>query len=86
AVLPRVRRSTVGEGTERRSFYGTVWAVTAAQTVVLILWKALPRTHLADILELVAYLAVLCGLGTAAARGLLPRTRPILPGELMVAD
>ena len=86
AVLPRVRRSTAGEGTERRYFYGTVWAVTVAQTVVLILWKALPRTHLADIFELVAYLAVLCGLGAAAARGFLPRTRPILPGELMVAD
>ncbi len=31
-VLPRVRRSTQGEGWERRSFYGTVWSVTAAQS------------------------------------------------------
>ena len=27
-VLPRVRPSTKGEGTERRYFYGSVWAVT----------------------------------------------------------
>src|ERR1700756_5455028 len=40
-ILPRVRRSTQGEGWERRYFYGTVWAVTAAQTVLLILWKTL---------------------------------------------
>ena len=43
--LPRVGRSTAGEGTERRYFYGTVWAVTLAQTVLLVLWKALPRSH-----------------------------------------
>src|SRR6201996_3756448 len=36
-VLPRVGRSTKGEGTERRYFYGTVWAVTAAQVVLLLL-------------------------------------------------
>ncbi len=85
-TLPRVRPSTVGEGTERRYFYGTVWAVTAAQTVLLILWKTLPRTQASDILKLLIYTAVLAGMGVAAARGLLPRTRPILPGEVMVAD
>ena len=31
--LPRVGPSTQTEGTERRYFYGTVWAVTAAQTL-----------------------------------------------------
>jgi hypothetical protein len=85
-VLPRVRSSTKGEGTERRYFYGTVWAVTAAQIALLILWKLLPRTHETDILKLVLYCAVLAGMGFAAAQGRLPRTRPILPGELMVAD
>src|SRR5271170_4500138 len=85
-VLPRVRRSTQGEGWERRYFYGTVWAVTAAQTVLLILWKTLPRSHATDIVKLAAYCAVLAGMGLAAAFGRLPRTRPILPGELMVAD
>jgi hypothetical protein len=85
-LLPRVRRSTKGEGWERRYFYGTVWAVTAAQTVLLILWKTLPRDHNTDILKLVVYCAVLAGMGLAAAFGALPRTRPILPGELMIAD
>jgi hypothetical protein len=85
-VLPRVRRSTAGEGIERRYFYGTVWAVTAAQTVLLILWKTLPETHSADLLKLFIFVAVLAGVGAAASRGALPRTRPILPGELMVAD
>jgi len=85
-VLPRVRRSTQGEGTERRYFYGSVWAVTLAQTMLLILWKTLPKTHATDIAKLLVYVAVLAGVGIAAAFGLLPRTRPILPGELMVAD
>ena len=85
-VLPRVRRSTKGEGTERRYFYGTVWAVTLAQTLLLILWKALPRTHGADVVKLVVYVAALAARGWAARAGLLPRTRPIVPGELMVAD
>ncbi len=49
--LPRVGRSTAGEGIERRYFYGAVWAVTAAQTALLILWKALPRTHSTDVPE-----------------------------------
>src|SRR5271168_829866 len=75
-VLPRVRRSTQGEGWERRYFYGTVWAVTAAQTVLLILWKTLPRTRSTDIVKLIVYCAVLSGMGLAAVYGRLPRTRP----------
>lgn len=85
-VLPRVRRSTRGEGTERRYFYGAVWAVTLGQTVLLILWKTLPKNHSTDLVKLVLYVAVLAIVGFAAVFGLLPRTRPILPGELMVAD
>ncbi len=86
ALLPRARRSTAGEGMERRYFYGAVWSITAAQVALLILWKTLPRTHLADTLKLGIYLAVLGSMAHAASRGLLPRTRPIVPGELMVAD
>jgi hypothetical protein len=52
----------------------------------MILWKILPRTHAADIGKLVAYIAALAAVGVAAAFGLLPRTRRILPGEMMVAD
>jgi len=85
-ILPRVRRSTKGEGTERRYFYGTVWAVTLAQTLLMILWKLLPRTHAADVAKLAAYVAALILLDICATLGLLPRTRPIVPGELMVAD
>ena len=85
-ILPRVRPSTKGEGTERRYFYGTVWAVTLAQTLLMILWKLLPRTQTGDIAKLVAYVAALILLGICAMLGLLPRTRPIVPGELMVAD
>jgi hypothetical protein len=85
-ILPRVRRFTKGEGTERRYFYAAVWAITSAQVVLLMLWKLLPRTHVADILKLITYVVVLLAVGLGATFGLLPRTRPILPGELMVAD
>ena len=89
-VLPRVARSTKGEGTERRYFYGSVWSVTVAQTVLLIVWKVLPPTEFsvqeASVVKLGIYVAALLLMGLAASRGTLPRTRPILPGESMVAD
>jgi hypothetical protein len=85
-VLPRVGPSTKGEGIERRYFYAAVWAIPLAQTVLLVLWKLLPRTHTADLVKLASYLFVLLVAGLSATFGLLPRTRPILPGELMVAD
>jgi hypothetical protein len=85
-VLPRVRRSTKGEGIERRYFYGAVWSVTIAQTVLLLLWKTLPKNPLTNEVKLAAFVLVLLLVGTAAALGILPRTRPILPGEWMVAD
>ena len=84
--LPRARLSTKHEGTERRTFYGVVWAVTIAQTLGLILWKTLPRIHAVDVLLLVVFVSTLLTIGTAAMLGVLPRTRPILPGEVMVAD
>ena len=43
--LPRVKRSTAGEGHERRYFYGTVWAVAMAQPVLWLLYLTLPRTR-----------------------------------------
>jgi len=87
-LLPRVGRSTKGEGTERRYFYGSVWAVVTAQTLLLVLWKALPaelaHTGTGSLIKLVVYAGALLGMGLATWCGLLPRTRPILPGELMV--
>jgi hypothetical protein len=84
--LPRVGPSTKTEGIERRYFYGSVWAVTAAQTLLLILWKTLPRTHSADLIKLAAYVATLIFMGILAQHGKLYRTRPILPGEIIVSD
>jgi hypothetical protein len=84
--LPRVKRSTEGEGHERRYFYGSVWAVAAAQPVLWVLWKTLPATRAADLVKLGVFVAVLAGVGSLARRGRLPRTRPIVPGELAVSD
>jgi hypothetical protein len=84
--LPRVKRSTQGEGHERRYFYGTVWAVSIAQPILWAMWRILPHTRAADTVKLVAFLGVLAWVGNLARRGLLPRTRPILPGELAVSD
>jgi hypothetical protein len=84
--LPRVEPSTKKEGTHRRYFYGTVWSVTAAQTVLLVLWKVLPQTGATNWIKLGAFVGVLALMGWISSCGLLPRTRPILPGECMVAD
>jgi hypothetical protein len=83
-MLPRVGRSTRGEGTERRYFYGSVWAVVIAQTLLLILWKTLPLSRTTSLIKLLVYAGTLFVVGTAAHNGALPRTRPILPGEVMV--
>lgn len=84
--LPRVKRSTKGEGHERRYFYGSVWAVTVAQPVLWLLWKVLPKTTVADVTKLVVFVGILAFVGNLARLGLLPRTRPIVPGELAVSD
>jgi hypothetical protein len=84
--LPRVGSSTKGEGTERRYFYGTVWAVCAAEPVLGILWKTLPRSHAGDIAKLLVFTGILAGMGILAMRGALPRTRVIQPGEWAVSD
>jgi hypothetical protein len=81
-----VGRSTKGEGTERRYFYGSVWAVTVAQTLLLAGWKILPATRAASVAKLGLFAGTLLLMGLAARRGALPRTRPILPGESVVAD
>ena len=85
-LLPRVKRSTKGEGHERRYFYGSVWAVAIAQPVLWVLWKVLPRTTTADAAKLVIFIGVLAVVGYMSRLGLLPRTRPIVPGELAVSD
>jgi hypothetical protein len=85
-LLPRVKPSTKGEGHERRYFYGSVWAVTIAQPVLWLLWKILPATRGGDVAKLVAFVGILAFVGHLSRRGLLPRTRPIVPGEWAVSD
>jgi hypothetical protein len=85
-LLPRVKRSTKGEGHERRYFYGSVWAVCIAQPVLWLLWTVLPYGRAYDVVKLAVFLAILAWVGNRARRGLLPRTRPIVPGELAVSD
>jgi hypothetical protein len=85
-LLPRVKPSTKGEGHERRYFYGSVWAVCFAQPALGILWVTLPRGRAGDILKLIVFVTILAITGIAARRGVLPRTRRIVPGELAISD
>lgn len=84
--LPRVKPSTAGEGTERRYFYGTVWAVCIAQPVLWTLYLTLPLNRATDILKLVVFLGLLSLVGYLSYRGHLPRTRQIVPGEIAALD
>jgi hypothetical protein len=85
-LLPRVKPSTQGEGHERRFFYGSVWAVCIAQPVLWLLWRVLPAGTVWDALKLAVFVGMLAFVGNLARLGLLPRTRPILPGEVIVSD
>jgi len=85
-LLPRVKASTKGEGHERRYFYGAVWASCIAQPVLGILWKLLPHSRAADAVKLIVFTGLLALVGRLAQRGRLPRTRPIVPGELAISD
>jgi len=84
--LPRVKASTRGEGHERRFFYGSLWAVCLAQPVLWLLWGIVPLTWAGNALKLVVFVSALGLAGYLAYRGRLPRTRPIVPGELAVSD
>jgi hypothetical protein len=84
--LPRVKPSTAGEGHERRYFYGSVWAVTIAQPILWLMWKVMPRSTGSDIVKLLIFIGILAFVGNMARLGLLPRTRPIVPGEWAVSD
>ena len=84
--LPRVKPSTKGEGHERRYFYGSVWAVCLAQPTLWLVWGVAPAGRGADVFKLAIFLVVLAVVGWLSYRGKLPRTRPIVPGELAVSD
>jgi hypothetical protein len=63
-----------------------VWSVTTAQTLLLLLWKALPLSRKTAMLKLALFAGALVVMGVAGLRGRLPRTRPIVAGELIIAD
>ena len=85
-VLPRAGFSTKGEGGERRYFYTAVWSVTAAQTLLLVSWKALPLGRKTAFIKLALFAGAILIMSLAGLRGKLPRTRPIVAGELIIAD
>jgi hypothetical protein len=84
--LPRVKASTKSEGHERRYFYGSVWAVCWAQPALWLLWKVVPHSRSGDAFKLAVFVGILAFVGNLARRGRLPRTRPIVPGEIAVSD
>ncbi|WP_353065728.1 hypothetical protein RBB77_06380 [Tunturibacter psychrotolerans] len=59
--------------------------IDGAVTISLLFWKALPK-HAASLTKLSIFGYARLLMGFAAHRGTLPRTRPIVPVELMVVD
>jgi hypothetical protein len=84
--LPRVKPSTKGEGHERRYFYGTVWAMCIAQPALWLMWHVAPDTRAGNAIKLVVFVGIIALVGNLARLGRLPRTRPIVPGEIAVSD
>ena len=84
--LPRVKASTKNEGHERRFFYGSVWAICLAQSMLWFLWAVVPAGRPGDILKLIVFVGMLAFVAWLSYRGVLPRTRPIVPGALAVSD
>ena len=60
--------------------------MTIAQPVLWLLWKAMPAARGSDCFKLVVFVGILATVGYISRLGLLPRTRPIVPGELAVSD
>jgi hypothetical protein len=54
--------------------------------VLWALWKVLPQTRTADAIKLAVFVGILVWAARLARKGLLPRTRPILPGEIILSD
>jgi hypothetical protein len=56
------------------------------QPILWLLWRVLPSGRTGDVLKLAVFVGVLAFVGWLSYRGKLPRTRPIVPGELAVSD
>ena len=48
--------------------------------------KGIAQTPVGDAVKLAIFLGILATMGNLARLGLLPRTRPIVPGEIAVSD
>ena len=62
------------------------WLSSYQARPLLLLWKVLPTTRATSLEKLGVFVGALALMCWFAYRGMLPRTRPILPGECMVAD
>ena len=51
-----------------------------------LMWKILPQTRASAAIKLAVFVAILAFVGNLARLGGLPRTRPIVPGELAISD
>ena len=85
-ALPRVRPSTRGRGHGAAVFLRLGLGGDGVAGAAAGAWKTLPQTRTANLVKLGVFAGALLLMGLAAYRGALPRTRPIVPGELMVAD
>jgi hypothetical protein len=63
-----------------------VWAVAIAQPILWLLWKILPATRSGDATKLLTFVSILGAVAYMSRLGLLPRTRPIVPGEWAISD
>ena len=61
-------------------------SASAAEPVLGLLWKILPRSHTADIVKLTVFAGILAIVAVISSFGRLPRTRVITPGEWAVSD
>ena len=100
AYAPLARRSccwacgsvAAGAALHQRRRHGTallLWLGVGGgdfETILLLIWKTLPATRTAAVIKLAVFVGALLLMAMAGARGALPRTRPIVAGESMVAD
>ncbi len=50
------------------------------------MWKTMPVGRVGDVAKLAVFVGILVCVGHLARLGLLPRTKPIVPGQLAVSD
>jgi hypothetical protein len=50
------------------------------------MWKVLPVGRSSDVAKLTIFFSILMCVGQLSRLGLLPRTKPIVPGQLAVSD